>query len=330
MIAMWPFVGPRDDPQPTTGHPVQQQEPANISIHTPRADVPDDAVIIRYADLDEPARRELHRLGTVYGTPATMPSPEHIPVPDTHSMSGSERGNPAGADTAGSFGPFSHRGPYYPTFEPHGQAAPAYHMQTRLRDGRPALLIDPGSVGNLCGSDWATEVAKAAARNGKTPSYEKRAQPLDVSGVGKGSEKCVYDCKLPIALKQADTDQVTHGNVTIPTVKGSALPGLLGLKSMRENRAILDLVKMELHFLGPADYDLPKNLPPGTDTFKLEIAPSGHLVLPCCEYSSGKQADGQLTLMAKPVDKPRCPPPQAQAPTYLPKSTASSPPKHTA
>ena len=26
-----------------------------------------------------------------------------------------------------------------------------YHIQARLADGRPALVVDPGSVGNLCG-----------------------------------------------------------------------------------------------------------------------------------------------------------------------------------
>ena len=30
-----------------------------------------------------------------------------------------------------------------------------YHIRTQLADGRPALIIDPGSVGNLCGDRWA-------------------------------------------------------------------------------------------------------------------------------------------------------------------------------
>jgi len=40
--------------------------------------------------------------------------------------------------------------------------ARVYHSQTRLADGRPSLLIDPGSVGNLCGENWARSVAAAA------------------------------------------------------------------------------------------------------------------------------------------------------------------------
>ena len=34
------------------------------------------------------------------------------------------------------------------------------HFQTRLADGRQALIVDAGSVGNLCGDAWAREVAK--------------------------------------------------------------------------------------------------------------------------------------------------------------------------
>jgi hypothetical protein len=79
---------------------------------------------------------------------------------------------------------YAHMGEHYPT--PHGEAiaygggglrseAPAwtgasssngqqhlyvnnsecFHIQTQLPDGRKSLLIDPGSVGNLCGDKWA-------------------------------------------------------------------------------------------------------------------------------------------------------------------------------
>ena len=37
-----------------------------------------------------------------------------------------------------------------------------YHSETRLPDGRPSLLIDPGSVANLCGDQCAQECAKIA------------------------------------------------------------------------------------------------------------------------------------------------------------------------
>ena len=49
-----------------------------------------------------------------------------------------------------------------------------FHIHTQLPDGRPSILVDPGSVGNLCGDKWARSVAKAAHQNGMKPTYEKR------------------------------------------------------------------------------------------------------------------------------------------------------------
>ena len=111
-----------------------------------------------------------------------------------------------------------------------------YHIRTQLADGRPSLIIDPGSVGNLCGDRWAKAVAQAAARNGRNPTYEKRTKPLNVSGVGHGSQSAPFDCKLPIALKQIHGLTVSEGKVTTPAVANSDLPGPLGLTALRKTR----------------------------------------------------------------------------------------------
>jgi hypothetical protein len=201
-----------------------------------------------------------------------------------------------------------------PTVHP---GRPAYHVQTRLADGRPALVVDPGSVGNLAGDAWAKTVAQAAARNGQHPSYQKRTRPLKVQGVGNGSQECEYDCTLPVALRQKNGKTVSLGQLVTPTVGGSDLPGLLGLSALKRNRAVLDFNTMELHFCGPGDYELPRGLPPGTDTFQLEVAPSGHLVLPCCEYTAASSSDEHtLTLLTRaPSTSSRTVPP---APTQAP------------
>ena len=80
----------------------------------------------------------------------------------------------------------------------------------------------------------------------------------------------------------------------------SDLPGLLGLVALMKNRAILDFNTLTLYFLGPGNYKLEDALPPGTDAYQCEQAPSGHLVLPCCEYARGKPRDDEqpLTLIA--------------------------------
>ena len=166
----------------------------------------------------------------------------------------------------------------------------AFHTTTRLADGRPSILIDPGSVGNLGGDEWAKSVARAALQHHRKPEQKVRDRPLDVSGVGNGSQQCTHNCTLPIALKRLD-DTHSGGTFEIPVVNKSKLPGLLGLHALRARNAILDLKTLQIHLCGPGDYDLPQYLPPGTESFQCEIAPSGHMVLPCCNYSGVDQEE---------------------------------------
>ena len=135
-------------------------------------------------------------------------------------------------------------------------------------------------MGNLCGDKWAKEVAGFAHRNGHRPSHEKRPRPLEVSGVGNGSQQCHYDCTLPVAFRtESGNQQTVIGNLVSPAVANSELPGLLGLTALRKNRAVLDFTTLKLYFCGPADYEVAGSLPEGSDSFQIEIAPSGHIVL---------------------------------------------------
>ena len=130
---------------------------------------------------------------------------------------------------------------------------------------------------------------------------------MNVSGVGHGSQKCIYDCTLSVALRQSrDGSKGKEGTIVIPSVQHSDLPGLLGLTTLRQNRAVLDFATLKLHFLGPGDSRVDQSLPPGTDTFQLEIAPSGHLVLPCSEFQHPQPKDTSLTLVTQADnDSPR-------------------------
>ena len=65
-----------------------------------------------------------------------------------------------------------------------------YHVETRLPNGKPALLLDIGSVGNLAGDEWVRQQAAMAIRAGLRPEQRKRERPLTVRGVGQGGEKC--------------------------------------------------------------------------------------------------------------------------------------------
>ena len=108
---------------------------------------------------------------------------------------------------------------------------------------------------------------------------------------------CDYDCRLPVALRNINGSQVRIGQFHTPTATSSDLPGLLGLRALQRNRAVLDFNTLQLHFCGPGSYDLQTGLPPETESFQYEIAPSGHLVLPCCEYEvAHNNSDSPLTL----------------------------------
>ena len=58
--------------------------------------------------------------------------------------------------------------------------------------------------------------------------------------------------------------------------------GLLGLKTVEQHRAILDVNARQLHFPGPGEVKI--ILPPGSVSHQLEKAPSGHLLLVIDDY----------------------------------------------
>ena len=126
---------------------------------------------------------------------------------------------------------------------------------------------------------------------GLKPSQEKRPTPLNVMGVGNGAQTCEYDACVPLALERTDGTFV-KADYTAPIVENSELPMLMGLDTLREQRAILDLHSLQLHFCGPGDTKL--DLPPGSDSFQLELSPSGHLVLPCGRYEEAKASTQKI------------------------------------
>ena len=187
-----------------------------------------------------------------------------------------------------------------------------YHIATRLPDGRLSWIIDPGAWKNLCGADLARQMAQAAKDAGLQPFETKRAEPLNVSGVGKGSQSCKWDMTCPIALTDIEGETSIH-RVTTPVVEGDGahLPGLLGLASLERQNAILDTGNRLLILPGSGEFDILSLLPSGATVLPLEKAPSGHLVLPVDAYSKVRKKGGllekPLTLLAdseSPSDPP--------------------------
>jgi hypothetical protein len=126
-------------------------------------------------------------------------------------------------------------------------AAAISHDPTRLADGRLSMIIDPGSVSNLCGSRWAQDMAENAFSQDRRPTYELRPRPLKIGGVGTGEQVCYHDKRLPVALRTTNGSKIVEGEIFTPVVDSSNLPGLLGLNALRRNRAVLDFNTLQLH-----------------------------------------------------------------------------------
>jgi hypothetical protein len=100
-------------------------------------------------------------------------------------------------------------------------------------------MVDCGSVGNLAGEEPAKATAKAASRGGKQVRMTKRDKPLNVSGVGNGSQKCEVDVIMPLALPTTDGKAIAV-EYKAPVIPDSIVPLLLGLAALRRLNAIID------------------------------------------------------------------------------------------
>lgn len=176
-----------------------------------------------------------------------------------------------------------------PTPSSATEATQSYlRRDTGLPDGTIGLLFDPGSVGNLGGDAWCKGLASEGMAHGQTPAESKRERPLRVAGVGHGSQIAEYDCKLPISLKDVN-GKFTTGTFTSPAIQHSDLPGLLGLASLERMKAVVDFGTRQLHIPGPGPVTMDQALPPGSTSYQMHKAPSGHLLLPCTYFSEGKK-----------------------------------------
>ena len=171
-------------------------------------------------------------------------------------------------------------------------AAPYFHASTQL-PGKLSILIDPGAWTNLFGAKIARALTQRAIACGFKPQQHRMTRPLSIQGVGSGSQECQWEFECPIAVPNVDGDAHMH-KVRGPIVAGtgSDLPGLLGLRSLEANRAILDTAQRQLIFPGPGDVKI--ELPPGSTVIPLEKAPSGHLVMVIDDYEHLAQKAGGL------------------------------------
>ena len=124
----------------------------------------------------------------------------------------------------------------------------AYHGMTALPDGRMSIIVDPGAWTNLIGAKLARQLVQRALKNGYKPE-QLPMETLHVQGVGNGSQACKFKMQCPIAIPHDDGKPHLH-KISTPIAEGSEpdLPGLLGLRSLEADKAILDTGSRTLHF----------------------------------------------------------------------------------
>ena len=173
--------------------------------------------------------------------------------------------------------------PQLSDIDPAAAMGMIYHSQTRLPGGQLSMIVDPGAWTNLIGADLAAQLARRATEAGHSPRQVPMDQPLNIQGVGNGTQQCTHQLVTPIAVHDSEGRATLH-SLTAPVVQGGGrqLPGLLGLRSLESLGAVLDMGRQQL--IMPGGGDRPHEWPSGTTIIPLQKAPSGHLVLVIDEF----------------------------------------------
>ena len=160
----------------------------------------------------------------------------------------------------------------------------SYHVRTRI-DGQVGLLVDPGAHDNLIGSETCQLMQEQLSA---IPTAKRLDRPLVVSGVGKSSQEATSSVTIPCSYKTTEGD-VVEGTYSAPVVPSSSLPPLLGLKSLRTMKAVVDTATPALIIPGPGGLEF--KLSPGTYVHELKMSDSGHLILPVGTSQPGSSND---------------------------------------
>ena len=171
------------------------------------------------------------------------------------------------------------------------------HERTRLAEDAEGLLVDPGAFDNLVGQLWVDRVRAIlhATHQQRRISIGKLQQTLAVEGVGNGSQIAQERVSVPGVILSATSPDQPHGGMheatfESPMIPESHLPALLGLRSLKGLRAILDMGNDTLWLCQPGQVVITP--PSGSVRLQLETSRSGHLILP---FTAFGQQTGHLS-----------------------------------
>ena len=118
---------------------------------------------------------------------------------------------------------------------------------------------------------------------------------MSVGGVGKGRQEAQHGitCKLGVS-GQPWVFQA-------PVLPESEVPALLGVRTLKKRRAVMDCFTGRLYVVGAGGYKM--MLSPGSHEYKLHESHSGHWILPCTDWPGSarrQSATGSASAAALP------------------------------
>ena len=101
----------------------------------------------------------------------------------------------------------------------------------------------------------------------------------------------------------------------MPSLPNSDTPGLLGLAALQKFQAVIDTKHNRVYVnTNHVEFDLLHLLPSGYREIQCELAPTGHMMAPCCEFGSQAATDDTMAfalMTSQPAKAPSDPPTDA-------------------
>ena len=116
--------------------------------------------------------------------------------------------------------------------------------------------------------------------------------------MGNGTQTASHEVVLTAGL-QDTSGQFYEEQYSAPCIPNSNLPGLMGIKSLKRNDALIRCKTGEMWFLGPGGVEIKTS--PGSRHFQMKEAASGHWLLPINKFSANAKSGG-ITLASDEID----------------------------
>ena len=138
------------------------------------------------------------------------------------------------------------------------------------------------------------------------------SKPLVCSGIGHGTQQADQKGHYKICLGSGRLD-----DYTAPELLNAQTPALLGQRSMKKLRTLIDTFTGKMFLVGLGGYEI--HLSPGSEVHELEESSAGHLMLPCSRFGrqqAQKTEESQIFTVGEYYIAKSEPVPQEVSPLY--------------